>query len=248
MTDTAKSALLSRPIIHSRDLPLDAREALQLQLERSLRVYDEPLLRQVAAKLIKPRNQWPADELIERCCATFDNITSIDRRLRELRPEERRLLALMGHSGQPRWRVVHLVEMAAALGDKDGIHSVRNLLEAGMLFPDLPENWKRLRGINQWFTQAGPLGLLSCPEVSDAIGPIQEADGLEWPLRLAALWQLASAEPLRKTQQGEFFKRDQERLRNDPLLSAPPSDSLYETTGIEFFTADLAAALGILRE
>src|SRR6266851_537744 len=129
MTDTAKSALLSRPIIHSRDLPLDAREALQLQLERSLRVYDEPLLRQVAAKLIKPRNQWPAAELIERCLAAFDNIAVIDRRLSELPPPERRLLALIGHSGQPRWQVVHLVEMSAALGDTDGVQSVRSLLE-----------------------------------------------------------------------------------------------------------------------
>jgi len=237
------------------------------RLERTLRVYDESLLRQVAAKLIKPRNQWPVAELMNRCLATFDNIALVDRRLKELRTEERRLLALVGHSGQPRWRVVHLIEMAAALGDRDGMQSLRNLLETGLGFPELPESWKRLRSFNQWMTQAGPsglavltppsvmgravgedLGLQSLPVAPDPIGPVHEADGLEWPLRLAAVYQLVSAEPLRRTQQGEFFKRDQDRLRKDPLLAAPPSESISETPDLAFFIAELAAALGILKE
>src|SRR5439155_24967888 len=41
-------------------------EHLRSTLER----YDESLLRRVATRLCKPRNQWPADELIERCLAT----------------------------------------------------------------------------------------------------------------------------------------------------------------------------------
>jgi len=31
-------------------------------LRQALGRYDEPLLRQVAAKLVRTRNQWPADE------------------------------------------------------------------------------------------------------------------------------------------------------------------------------------------
>src|SRR3954454_11964792 len=53
-------------------------------LRQTLARYDEPLLRRVAARLIKPRNQWPADELVARCAATADDVTIIDRRLREL--------------------------------------------------------------------------------------------------------------------------------------------------------------------
>jgi len=71
---------------------------------------------------------------------------------------------------------------------------------------------------------------------------------LEWPLRLSAVWQLAAAEPFRRTQQGEFFKRDQERLRNDPLLTNPPTDSLAELPEAAFLTAELAFALRILQE
>jgi hypothetical protein len=274
MTDTAKSAILSRPIIDERDLLLDARDTFPLQLERTLGLYDESLLRQVAAKLIKPRNQWPAAELIERCRAAFDNIAVIDRRLRELSPPERRILAMIGHSGQPRWRVIHLAEMSAALGDSDAVQSIRSLLEAGLLFPELPEGGKRLRSFNQWFTHAASFGLtvFTHPTVmtrafSENLGfppleplentqeskawnvvEVYEADGLEWPLLLAALWQLASTEPFRRTQQGEFFKRDQERLRNDPLLNAPPTHSLFENSGMAFLVAELAGVLGILRE
>ena len=43
------------------------------RLRQTLSRYDEPLLRQVAARLIKPRNHWPADDLIERCLAVVDN-------------------------------------------------------------------------------------------------------------------------------------------------------------------------------
>src|SRR5207302_9583768 len=110
-------------------------------------------------QLIKPRSHWPADDLLERCVAAFDNIATVDRRLKELDPRGRRLLALIAHSGQPRWRVMHLIEMATTLGDADGLQSVRNLLEAGLLFPQLPDAWKRLRNFNQWFIQAGTSGL-----------------------------------------------------------------------------------------
>jgi hypothetical protein len=253
------------PIPNPRTVP--AESGIAGRLERTLQVYDESLLRHVAAKLIKPRNQWPVAELIERCLATFDNIASIDRRLKELQPEERRLLALIGHSGQPRWQVVHLIELSACLGDQDGMQSIRNLLESGFLFPEIPENWKRLRSFNQWMTQGGAeglavfthpsvmiraigedLGLPSMPTVSNPVGPILEADGLEWPLRLAAIWQMALSEPLRRTQQGEFFKRDQERLRNDPLLNAPAPEAVSEKANLAFFVTELASALGILRE
>ena len=38
-------------------------------LRRTLECYDDPLLRQVATKLLRPRSQWPVEELIERSLA-----------------------------------------------------------------------------------------------------------------------------------------------------------------------------------
>src|SRR5437016_6077619 len=102
-------------------------------LQRTLAVYAEPLLRGVAAKLLKPRNQWPAEELIARCVATAANPAVVDRRLQEQDAASRQLLALIGHSRQPVWSLGNLVELAIALGHTDGVKPVFDLLSAGLL-------------------------------------------------------------------------------------------------------------------
>src|SRR5262245_33129369 len=104
------------------------------RLRRTLQCYDEPLLRQVAARLFKPRNQWPADELIERSLGTVENPPVLDRRLADLDPAARRLLGLIGRSRQPRWRVGNLVELLVALGHPDGLRPVMTALQAGLLY------------------------------------------------------------------------------------------------------------------
>src|SRR5205807_8988279 len=89
-------------------------------LRATLQRYGEALVRQVSARLLKPRSQWPVEELIERCVAAVGNAAVIDRRLQDLAPAGRKLLALVGHSRQPRWRLGPLLEMLAALGHAAG--------------------------------------------------------------------------------------------------------------------------------
>src|SRR5207302_4538431 len=91
------------------------------------------------------------------------------------------------------------------------------------------------------------LGLPSLA-VEAAAGPELEADGLEWPLRLAVLWQQVAAAPLRRTQGGDFFKRDLDRLRADPLLNAPPVEGLAEVPDAGLLAIALATLEGIVRE
>jgi hypothetical protein len=96
------------------------------------------------------------------------------------------------------------------------------------------------------------LGLPECPGVAGAAGdgrgaPAREADGLEWLLRLAVLRQQVAGAPLRRTQQRDFFKRDLERLRGDPMLSAPP-DAPMPVPDAALFTVGLAVAAGVLSE
>ena len=50
----------------------------------TLGCYDEELLRRVAARLVRTRNQWPVDDLVDRIVATLDNPAGIDRRLQAL--------------------------------------------------------------------------------------------------------------------------------------------------------------------
>jgi hypothetical protein len=75
-----------------------------------------------------------------------------------------------------------------------------------------------------------------------------ESDGLEWLLRLGVLWQQVKAAPLRRTQQGDFFKRDLERLEQDPLLNSPAADRLVDVPDVGFLLAGLAEQIGVLYE
>jgi hypothetical protein len=254
------------------------------RLRRTLACYEEPLLRQVAARLFKPRSQWPAEELIERSINTFQNPAVLDRRLADLDPAARQLLALIGHSRQPRWQVGNLVEMLVALGHADGLDAVVHLLQAGLLYPEIAPaagvngSGPRLRHFEQWLAQtegrrltvfAHPLvtGRLSpqdlalpeCPgqgalqgqSTAAARNPgvaTQEADGLEWPLKLAVLWQQVASAPLRRTQQGGFFKRDLERLKSEPLLNAAPADALVALPDPGLLAVELALGEGLVYE
>ncbi len=251
---------------------------------QTLACYDEALLRRVAARLIKPRNEWPVEELIERGAATASNPAVIDRRLKELTSQARQVLALIAHSRQPCWNLGNLVELAIALGHSDGLQPILELLEAGLLYPRLdchgerPQDnggpTRKIKSFEQWMAAPGPAGLLvfTPPEIaSRALGEdfglpdlsaqesgaaektelsspsaIHEADGLEWLLRLAVLWQQVAGAPLRRTQQGGFFKRDFERLQQDGLLNAAPANRLADVPDAAFVTIALAELEGMV--
>jgi len=242
--------------------------ALEPWMERvrqTLHAYDEALLRTVATRLCKPRNQWPASELIDRCLATFDNSAVLDRRLKELQPAARQVLTLIAMSRQPRWPVGSLVEMLITLGAEDGLAPVQALLEAGLLYPELPTGGAKMkvRHFETWLAQQPRPLVYAPPAITDRCGgeplpigvdsttlagPGREADGVEWPLRLAVLWQQAATMPFRRTQQRGFFKRDLERLRGDAVLNAAPADPLIELPDLGLFVAAWSVAAGLLRD
>jgi hypothetical protein len=238
-------------------------------LRQTLGRYDEALLRPVAAKLVRTRNQWPTEELIERAVATIGNAAVIDRRLQELDPAAHQLLALLARSHQPRWRLGHLVELVIALGrHEEPFQPIRELFEHGLLYPDPAAlgSASRLKSFEQLIGLASSGGVtvfvhpavaaraigsdVDLPELPPhaATAAIREADGLEWPLRLSALWQLVAAAPLRRTQGGTFFKRDLDRLRGDAVLNSPPADSLAELPDPALLAFALAEAEGIVND
>src|SRR5205823_5393618 len=77
---------------------------------------------------------------------------------------------------------------------------------------------------------------------------VREADGLEWLLRLSVAWQQVAAAPPRRTQQGDFFKRDLDRLRGDPLLNAAAAESLGEVPDPGLLATALAVQEGLLED
>jgi hypothetical protein len=250
-------------------MPTDWPEKVTATLAR----YDEALVRKVAARLLKPRNFWPVDDLITRCVETINNPAVLDRRLADLPPASKQVLALIGHSRQPVWSLGNLVYSVMALGNEDGLAPIFDLLEGGLLFPVMnldPESKARVGDFGYWVTTAGTEGLdvfsppmiasrvlgadFGLPNLAEAddAPPMRptpiESDGLEVLLRLGVFWQQVSAAPLRRTQQGGFFKRDQERLEQDALLNSAPADRLAEVPDFGFLVAGLAEQVGVARE
>jgi hypothetical protein len=185
------------------------------------------------------------------------------------------VLTCIGHSRQPLWQLGNLVELAVALGQEHGLAPLFELLGGGLLYPRLGPGVKKVKSFEQWlaYPPAGGLAVFTTPLIAGrAVGEDlglpdlsadlpagrgrdapeklqpQEADGLEWPLRLAVLWQQVAASPLRRTQQGGFFKRDFDRLTQDPLLSAPPHERLADLPDVGLLVEALAEHEGVLRE
>ncbi|HEY1188567.1 MAG TPA: helicase-associated domain-containing protein, partial [Gemmata sp.] len=207
--------------------------------------YGETLLRTIADKLVRPRSKLPAEELIDKSVAMITNAPVIDRRIKEQPPAARKLLAFMGLSRQPRWKVGHLLTLLAALDHNDGFGPVQALLETGLLFPELDPQGPPVEDFASWFGLAGThnavvfappgvavrargedLGLPDLTSPDAETGTPRQADGLEWPLRLAAVWQQVNADPVRLTQGHTLFKRDLVRLQSDAVLAAPPVEQL----------------------
>src|SRR5262249_25892398 len=113
----------------------------------------------MAGRLVKPRNQWPPDELINRAQEVIDNPPVLDRRLAELSPAGQQLLALIGRSQQMDWALGNVVELLMSLGHTNGMKEVLDLLDAGFLFPDLSTISGKLGTFDQWVMTAGTTGL-----------------------------------------------------------------------------------------
>ena len=201
----------------------------------------------MASPLLKPRNPIPIDELTERMIAALGNPPVVDRRIADQMPMARAALAIFGQSRRPTWKVGHLLTILAALGSTEGFAPIQALLDAGLIFPVREVQEPPLNGFQPWFGEHGllnaevfalpavaarakdePLGL---PDLSTADGPPKSevprlADGLEWPLRIAAVGQVVAEGGMRTTQARALFKRDLQRLQTHELLAAAPADHL----------------------
>jgi hypothetical protein len=241
---------------------LQSSESWRATLRQALGRYDAPLLRRVAARLLKPRNQWPVEELVDRFIAAAENAPLVDRRLQELDAGHRAVVAAIGFSGQPHWRLGSLTELAMALGAVDGIEPVRSLFEAGFLYPLSSVQVRNFEALlasspgGGWVfvppamaARAGgeEIAIPDAPRGVAATGSAFESDGLEWPLRLAVAWQQVVGAPLRRTQQGDFFKRDAERMEQDALLNAQAVEGLAELPQPARLAVALAESQGILQ-
>lgn len=226
--------------------------------------HDETLLRSIAAKLFKPRSQWPTDELIERAIETFTNPPVIDRRIRELPESARQLLATLARARQPRWSVGQLLAIAACLGHQEGLAPIITLLDTGFLLADLAPTQPTIR---QWEDWLGVLPMTARIVLHPAVGEravkestglptldgkkfepktIRVGDGLEWFLRAGVLWQQLRGSVMRFTQARMLFKRDLQRLQTDALLSTGITESPIKGLDLGVLTLEVAIGMGVM--
>ncbi|MCZ2344056.1 MAG: helicase-associated domain-containing protein [Bacteroidales bacterium] len=236
----------------------------------TLERYAEPLLRGVVTRLVKARMPPPTEELTDRLFATLSNPPVVDRRIRELPEAPRKLLALIGLSHRPDWKVGHLITLLASIGHAEGFGPILHLLQTGLLFPQVAPDAPEITDFEAWLGSAGmlhakvfalpqvagrargePLGLpdLSQPLSDDAFpsSPVPRfADGLDWPLRLALVWQQVLTMPMRLTQANTLFKRDLGRLQADEVLTTPAADQLAPLPDLGVLAVFWAHATGLL--
>lgn len=228
--------------------------------------YTEPLLRDVAGRLVKFRTPLPPDELVEKSLGTLGNPPVIDRRLKELPDAPRKLLAVIGQSRRPTWKVGHLLTLLASVGHPDGFEPVQTLLNAGLLYPDVTSDSPEVEDFGAWFARAGNVHATVFVHPSVAIrargedagfpnlesadpmpGAARQADGLDWPLRLAVAWQQVLTTPARLTQGNALFKRDLGRLQADEVLIAPAFDQLVSIPDPGVLAFFWAVAAGLVK-
>lgn len=227
--------------------------------------YGESLVRRVAGQVIRPRVGWSADDVREKLGHALTDPVPLDRALRGVSADGRRLLKIIALSRRPVWRLTDLTWASAAMGAAEGLDVVAELLGSAVVFPHLSDTDAPIETLDAWLARAAfaPLQVFAPPAISERCraedlnvelppveaGPLSpvEADGLEWLVRLSVLWQLLVAGPMRKTQVGGLFKRDLDRLRASAVLSGSPADALTAVADPPVLALVLGEAVGVVR-
>lgn len=180
-----------------------------------------------------------------------------------LGPDAEAVASLIALTERTTWKIGELLAVLTRLG-VDGNRGLDPLIDHGWLVPTEPigvvidsgsepstrrlysgalEGHSRLLEAPRSTVGGLPLG-----SYEGRVAQVRETDGLEGVLRLAVVWQRVSTGPLRRTQGGQLFKRDRERLLGDAALSGPVADALrpLDPEDLVSLWLELAEEVGLL--
>jgi hypothetical protein len=202
--------------------------------------------------------------LAARIAEHLESARTIEPLLRGLEHGPRLALCLLARTEAASWPLAALVQALECLG-APARETVRTLLGLGLLAlaaePGVEREStaaidERLDGEPHGLSLlAHPAALAaartvlpvgSAPALAGPVDHVREADGLEPVLRLAALWQRVAEMPLRETQQATLYKRDRERLEDDPVLAGPIADALEPLPDMAALWLELARRMGLV--
>jgi hypothetical protein len=239
--------------------PVDPRQSFRAALARyqTTRLVAIVEARELMSEAARPST------LATDLTAHLDSPAVVAQRIAGLAPGSRMALSLFALTETTVCSLAGLAHTLACLG-VDPAPAVIPLLEQGLLAleaasdsPPIDDFARRLEqgpahSLHLRAHPAVPRGVrVPRPEgklasTTTLVGQIRESDGLEPILRLGAVWQRVGVEPLRQTQQGTLYKRDQERIEEDPVLSDAVSDAPESLPGLPSLWLALALRLGLL--
>src|SRR5262245_38054557 len=185
--------------------------------------------------------------------------------LADLPSELRPVLALLPYVPPSGWRLEEMRELLRFIGCSVPDKALRAMLGLGFLALHAP-NWRveTLRhfdlALNGW--EGEQLSLVCHPALANQLATpafqpakksivrhvrnVREADGLEFLLRVAVLWERIAQSPIRLTQDTALFKRDKERLGSDVVLTSPMFDAMAPIKDIGYLAIVLGKHLNLL--
>ncbi len=242
------------------DEPVDPRLAFRSALARYQTARLGAIVRQRRLETDSARSSTLAADLT----AQLDSSSDVAELIARLGLGPRQALGLFALTETSVWPLTGLTHALATLGIEPKA-VILELLELGLLALDtapdqrttddftarideVPAHSRHVRvhpAVPQAVRVSRPEGRLT--PAAGAVGQIRESDGLEPVLRLAATWQRVASEPLRQTGQGALYKRDLERIEEDPVLSSSISDALEPLSAMSLLWLALARRVGLIR-
>ncbi len=254
-TESAETSETPGPPVEPPDPPLIA-------YRTALKRYEGGRLAEIHAALGGADLGGKATRLPDAIADRLSEIRVADRMVGALPHGSKVALGLFALTETPGWPASGMALALTCLGVEPD-PALRRLLELGLVAARVGESfdavydYERIVGV-----QVAQTTLLAHPSVLNAArtilpevdgppeaGPVRQAresDGLEPVLRLAAVWQRIEEGPIRQTQQGTFFKRDRERLEDDPVLAGPITDALEPLPDMALLWIALARSVGLV--
>jgi hypothetical protein len=230
--------------------------------QAALRRYDAPRLNEIHAALGVPDLGARASALPAAIAETLREPRVVERVVGALDDASRLVLGLFALTETASWSLAGLSHTLRCLG-VDPLPAQRALLERGLLALWLGSDGGPVYEFESAVAGGGPKATLrahpsvlsaartvlppgDAPVAAGAVRNVRESDGLEPILRMAAVWQRVVEVPLRQTQQGSLYKRDRDRLEDDPVLAGPIADALEPLPDMAALWLTLAQGVGLV--
>ncbi|MBY0586918.1 helicase-associated domain-containing protein [bacterium] len=219
-------------------------EILLDQYRQYLSRYSADLLQGVCEQASRFSRAKRLDDPVEQLIKTLGNEKALAKMLDRHGEGGTRAVAVLRRSPFVPWRWDHAIAVLESVGVESPYTLLLEFLEMGILAMKrntTDDPIVRFDVVTGASPASLPLVTLAGPIVSQTFssfeiesplpsekpaGSFRQADGWEWPMRLAILWQMTWLAPIKRTQQRLLFKKDRERLTLNPLLAAETLDSL----------------------